>query len=231
MRWFMRVVAAMAMVLGFVSLAEAGVVARINLNTQRMQVVVDGTVAHEWAVSSGRSGYTTPTGSWSAKSAHKHWHSRKYDAPMPHAVFFSGGYAIHATSAVRSLGSPASHGCIRLHPANARAFYELVREYGLGRTQVVIHRGAGDLPVVAERRQRTRVATADRAAERQLAAEAATVSRKKTPVSSFASLPAAKYQPVAIKASVNKPASGFLTVKADNRANLMLLRDTIGANR
>lgn len=227
MRFFMRFVAALAVVLGFIATAEAGVVAKVNLNTQRMQVIVDGAVQHEWAVSSGRSGFSTPTGSWSAKSAHKHWHSRKYDAPMPHAVFFSGGYAIHATTAIRNLGNPASHGCIRLHPANAQAFYNLVREYGLGRTQVVIQRGAGDLPVVAERRQRTRVATVDRNVGRDIAP---TISRKQ-PATSFASLPAGKYQPVAIKATVNKPASGFLNAKADNRANLMLLRDTIGANR
>jgi L,D-transpeptidase catalytic domain len=50
------------------------------------------------------------------------WYSRKYHmSPMPHSLFFRGGYAIHGTGAIRQLGRPASHGCVRLHPANARA--------------------------------------------------------------------------------------------------------------
>jgi hypothetical protein len=49
--------------------------------------------------------------------------SRKYDnAPMPYAVFFNGGYAVHATFDLKRLGRPASHGCIRLHPENAAEF-------------------------------------------------------------------------------------------------------------
>src|SRR3712207_7541770 len=45
---------------------------------------------------------------------HRMWYSRKYDnSPMPHSIFFTGGYAIHGTPHVRSLGRPASHGCIR----------------------------------------------------------------------------------------------------------------------
>ena len=64
-----------------------------------------------------------------------------YDmSPMPYSVFFHGGYAMHGTGYVRSLGRPASHGCVRLHPANAALFYNLVREYGLGNARIVITR-------------------------------------------------------------------------------------------
>lgn len=38
---------------------------------------------------------------------------------MPHSIFFHGGYAIHGSYEINRLGGPASHGCIRLHPANA----------------------------------------------------------------------------------------------------------------
>lgn len=119
--------------------AQASVVAKVDLSEQRMQVIVDGQVLHEWDVSSGRQGYSTPTGTWRPLRMHTMWYSRTYDnAPMPHAIFFQGGYAFHATSAIGRLGSPASHGCIRLHPDHARALFALVQDYGPHRTRIQI---------------------------------------------------------------------------------------------
>jgi lipoprotein-anchoring transpeptidase ErfK/SrfK len=57
---------------------------------------------------------------------------------MPHSIFFHGGYAIHATDAINKLGRPASHGCIRLHPRNARWLFQLVKDYGAGNTTIYI---------------------------------------------------------------------------------------------
>ena len=57
---------------------------------------------------------------------------------MPCSSFFHGGYAIHGTNYLRQLGGPASHGCVRLHPANAATLYGLVKQEGLGRTRIVI---------------------------------------------------------------------------------------------
>ena len=114
-------------------------VARVSLSTQRMEVIVDGQKAFEWKVSTGRKGYRTPTGSYKPTRMHTMWRSRKYDnAPMPHSVFFNGGYAVHATDAVKRLGTPASHGCVRLHPDNASDFYKLVQTYGAGNTRILI---------------------------------------------------------------------------------------------
>ena len=114
-------------------------VARVSLSQQTMAVIVDGRTAFEWKVSTGRKGYSTPTGSYKPIRMHKMWYSRKYDnAPMPHSVFFNGGYAVHATDAVKRLGRPASHGCVRLHPDNASDFYKLVETFGPGNTQIVI---------------------------------------------------------------------------------------------
>jgi lipoprotein-anchoring transpeptidase ErfK/SrfK len=50
---------------------------------------------------------------------------------MPHSIFFHGGYAIHGTEYVKRLGTPASHGCVRLHPENAATLYEMVQENGM----------------------------------------------------------------------------------------------------
>ena len=125
-----------------VEMLEPIVKAKIDLSKQRMNVVVNGEVVHTWKISSGRRGYTTPTGSYYPYRMHKMWYSRKYDnAPMPHAVFFRGGYAVHGTTSISRLGRPASHGCIRLHPENAKKFYDLVRAHGRNRTLVSLDGG------------------------------------------------------------------------------------------
>jgi lipoprotein-anchoring transpeptidase ErfK/SrfK len=67
-------------------------------------------------------------------------YSRKYDnSPMPHSIFFKGGYAIHGTGYVRYLGRPASHGCIRLAPGNAARLFSLVRQHGFRDVRIVIN--------------------------------------------------------------------------------------------
>ena len=83
--------------------------------------------------------YGTPPGEYHAEFIAAHWRSRKYNfAPMPWSVFFHGGYAIHGTGAVKYLGRPASHGCVRLHTANAATFYAMVKEVGYGNTRIVV---------------------------------------------------------------------------------------------
>lgn len=117
------------------------VTARIDLSDQRMRVYVDGARKYTWPVSTARSGYHTPTGTFRPTRLHVQWYSRKYDmAPMPHSIFFYGGYAIHGTDQIRSLGRPASHGCVRLHPDNARTLFNLVRSNGKANTRIVITR-------------------------------------------------------------------------------------------
>ncbi|WP_419694963.1 L,D-transpeptidase [Mesorhizobium muleiense] len=115
------------------------IVARISLSQQTMEVLVDGRPTFAWKVSTGSRGHLTPTGSFKPTRMHQMWYSRKYDnAPMPHSVFFKGGYAVHATNFVRRLGQPASHGCVRLHPDNAADFYQLVEMFGPTNTRIVI---------------------------------------------------------------------------------------------
>jgi lipoprotein-anchoring transpeptidase ErfK/SrfK len=59
-------------------------------------------------------------------------------SPMPYSVFYYRGYAIHGTDAVKRLGTPASHGCVRLQTANAAKFYSLVQQVGRGNTRIVV---------------------------------------------------------------------------------------------
>jgi hypothetical protein len=130
-----------AFVLSFF-LAQAPVLAKVtatvSLSKQTMVVKVDGEVVGVWRVSTGRKGYATPRGAYSAKRLHARYFSRKYDnAPMHFAVFFRGGYAIHATNQVARLGRPASHGCVRLAPGNAKKFFALVKQRGGARINIV----------------------------------------------------------------------------------------------
>jgi lipoprotein-anchoring transpeptidase ErfK/SrfK len=119
--------------------ALAGVVARIDIAKQTMTVSENGSVLYSWKVSTGRGRYHTPRGTFRPIRMHKMWYSRKYqNSPMPHSIFFYGGYAIHGTDAVGNLGRPASHGCVRLHPTNAKTLYNLVQTYGSKNTRIVL---------------------------------------------------------------------------------------------
>lgn len=116
------------------------IVATIDKTAQEMTVFVDGTEKYRWPVSTGMPGYATPSGDFTASSMNEIWYSKQWDnAPMPHAVFFTKkGHAIHATKETKKLGTPASHGCVRLSPKNAETFFNLVKEKGLARTEVVL---------------------------------------------------------------------------------------------
>jgi lipoprotein-anchoring transpeptidase ErfK/SrfK len=115
-------------------------VADVDLSLQRMQVMIGGKVIHSWPISSGVRGHETPTGTFRPDWLARMWYSRKYDlAPMPNAVFFKDGAAIHGTQSVRLLGQPASHGCVRLSLANSATFYGLVQKHGLAGTRIKVH--------------------------------------------------------------------------------------------
>jgi lipoprotein-anchoring transpeptidase ErfK/SrfK len=119
--------------------ARADVVVRIDKSSQRMAVSVDGTMRYAWPVSTGRRGYGTPSGVFHPQMMARRWFSRKYyNSPMPHAIFFYHGYAIHGTYDLARLGGPASHGCVRLHPSNAAALFALVERSGRRNTRIVV---------------------------------------------------------------------------------------------
>ena len=121
--------------------ALAGVVAQIDLSSQRMHVFVNGKSAYTWKVSTARRGYRTPTGTYKPYHlARRHYSSIYNNSPMPHSIFFYKGYAIHGSYETKHLGRPASHGCIRLHPSNAARLFSLVQKYGNSNTTIrIIH--------------------------------------------------------------------------------------------
>jgi lipoprotein-anchoring transpeptidase ErfK/SrfK len=120
--------------------ALAEVVVHIDKSAQRMSVSVNGQPRYDWPVSTGRSGYGTPSGVFHPQMMARSWFSKKYyNSPMPYSIFFYHGFAIHGTTDIRRLGGPASHGCVRLHPSNAATLYALVERNGRGNTRIEIY--------------------------------------------------------------------------------------------
>ena len=136
-----RLIFAGAVVLSGLALtpARADVVVQIDKSSQRMLVSVDGARRYNWPVSTGRDGYGTPSGTFHPQSMARHYFSKKYyNAPMPRAIFFYYGFAIHGTNDISRLGGPASHGCVRLHPSHAAALFALVERNGPRNTRIEI---------------------------------------------------------------------------------------------
>lgn len=115
---------------------------------QILYLYISGEIKDSFPVSTGMKKFTTPNmNTHPAGPFFMKYTSRKFPGGnykglgnMPYAVFVRGGYAIHGTTPgnFSKLGRIASHGCIRLHPDNARVFYELVKLFGLSSTWVKV---------------------------------------------------------------------------------------------
>jgi lipoprotein-anchoring transpeptidase ErfK/SrfK len=116
------------------------VLINIDKTNQKMTVFLDGVEKYDWPISTGKAGYSTPSGTYTATSMNEIWYSKQWDnAPMPHSIFFmKDGHAIHGSYEVKNLGKPVSHGCVRISPENATTLYALVAKNGLENTQVVL---------------------------------------------------------------------------------------------
>lgn len=120
----------------------ARIIARVSISRQVMEVFHEGRKIHEWPVSTARKGKVTPTGEWKGAQwlSRNHRSSLYNNAPMPYAIFYNGNYAIHGTDQVKKLGRPASAGCVRLHTANAKILFNMVRAEGKQNLRVVVVR-------------------------------------------------------------------------------------------
>ena len=135
--------------------AQAAVQITIDKSTQQMTVEKDGRALYNWPVSTGRSGFDTPSGKFKAFRLERDHFSKEWDdAPMPFSIFFTPkGHAIHGYLDTKNIGRPASHGCVRLTKANAEKLFALVEEDGVLNTTVILTGQAPTgAPVVAKRR-------------------------------------------------------------------------------
>jgi len=120
--------------------ASAKVLITIDKSTQQMTVAHNGQTLWHWPVSTGRAGRITPNGTFRAFRLEEDHYSKEWDdAPMPHSIFFTReGHAIHGSYDTKRIGTPASAGCVRLHPDNAARLFALVRDDGVLNTTVVV---------------------------------------------------------------------------------------------
>jgi hypothetical protein len=95
---------------------------------------------------------TTPKGFFRPTKAYTDYLSYSWNAPMPNAVFFIGGIAIHATgkSHYPQLGTRASGGCVRTTLEDSKLIREKVMDTGRGAM-------AGMFKIINEAKGRNRV--------------------------------------------------------------------------
>jgi hypothetical protein len=143
----------------FAGAAQAKIAITVDKNAQLMTVVVDGVQRYQWPVSTGNPSHETPNGSFQTFRMEEDHYSKEFDdAPMPHSIFFTKvGHAIHGTESESRLGTPVSHGCVRLSRANAATLYALVEKDGVLNTTVTL---TGSSQIALARNPRIRPDTA-----------------------------------------------------------------------
>ena len=152
---------------GLMLFATGAVQAKISItvdkNEQMMTVAVDGVERYHWPVSTGNPSHETPNGSFRTFRMEEDHYSKEFDdAPMPHSIFFTKiGHAIHGTDFEGRLGTPASHGCVRLSKANAATLYAMVEKDGVLNTTVTLT-GSAQIALARNPRPRSNTAIARR---------------------------------------------------------------------
>jgi len=143
--------------------AQAKVAITVDKNAQMMTVAVDGVERYQWPVSTGNPSHETPNGSFRTFRMEEDHYSKEFDdAPMPHSIFFTKiGHAIHGTDSEGRLGTPVSHGCVRLSRANAATLYDLVEREGVLKTTVTLT-GSSQIALARNPRSRANSAVARR---------------------------------------------------------------------
>ncbi|RTL51617.1 MAG: murein L,D-transpeptidase [Bradyrhizobiaceae bacterium] len=160
MRWLLLPV--LALTAFAASPASAAVTIDVNKDAQQMTVSVDGVRRYTWPISSGNPSHETPNGSFRTFRMEEDHYSKEFDdAPMPHSIFFTKqGHAIHGTDSVGKLGTPVSHGCVRISRQNAQTLWDLVKAEGLLNTTVNLT-GSSRVALARNPKPRTNVARGD----------------------------------------------------------------------
>jgi L,D-transpeptidase ErfK/SrfK len=109
----------------------------INIPDRKLALVVDGEVKKVYPVAVGSPDTPSPIGSFTIITRIKNptWYGpRKVVAPGPQNPLgprwiglSQKGYGVHGTSAPKSIGKAASHGCIRMRNRDVEELFELVQ--------------------------------------------------------------------------------------------------------
>jgi hypothetical protein len=126
---------------------NCAVFVRVSMAEQTAYIYVDGIFRAAWLVSTGLYAATKAWDNHPTNRIYDRYDSKRYPegdynglGNMPYAVFYYKGFAIHGTPKANwpKLGTRASHGCIRMHPDNAKKVNRLVRAYGPENTWFLI---------------------------------------------------------------------------------------------
>ena len=128
---------------------ECPVFVYVSIEKQTMEIYIHGSPepVAEFIVSTGKNDSTPeldlkPNGRVYDEYMSRSFPGRGYKdlGHMPYAIFLYHGIAIHGTTTgnFKKLGTPDSHGCVRLHPDNGFKFNRLVRHVGVKEVWVTI---------------------------------------------------------------------------------------------
>ncbi|WP_422396996.1 L,D-transpeptidase family protein [Streptomyces gobiensis] len=93
----------------------SGRVLCISKESRTLAWMVDGKVISAMDVRFGSQYTPTREGTFKVDFKSRHHHSTLYDTPMPYAMFFSGGQAVHYSADFAATGyNGASHGCVNV---------------------------------------------------------------------------------------------------------------------
>lgn len=143
---------AMGLVIGLGALrtptADGTITLEANLSDKKLTVRKDGEIVKQYPVADGRDGYPTPLGQfevqkivwnptwvppdskWAQGKSAKGPGSPGNPMRLVKIFFKEPDYYIHGTNDVGSLGSAASHGCLRMDPDDAADVALMVMENG-----------------------------------------------------------------------------------------------------
>jgi lipoprotein-anchoring transpeptidase ErfK/SrfK len=135
-RWQLKYFRALAALLVAASEALAQRRIVVSIPDRKLALVEDGRAVKIYPVAVGAAATPSPTGNYTviARVAHPTWYGPGRIVPPgksnplgPRWIGLSRkGYGIHGTSNPRSIGRPASHGCIRMHNADVEELFGLV---------------------------------------------------------------------------------------------------------
>lgn len=101
---------------------SGGTRVEVSLSKQVVYLIRGSRVERTIAISSGASGYRTPSGRFSVFRKERMSWSKPYSVWLPWASYFTGGIAFHSYDPVPVY--PASHGCVRVPPPFAKELYD-----------------------------------------------------------------------------------------------------------
>jgi lipoprotein-anchoring transpeptidase ErfK/SrfK len=110
----------------------------VNKTTRKVHLMLNGKVLRSADVRFGCSRTPTRNGQFKVYRKSRYHVSRQYNSPMPWAMFFSGGQAVHYSADFAARGySGCSHGCANVRSKSAIDY--IYRRTPVG-TKVIVYR-------------------------------------------------------------------------------------------